>query len=71
MEISFKDKNLNKMCNDNLKCRRKFGYLRASILIRRLNMLKDAVTLEDVKYLPGRFHELTGSRKGQWACDDK
>ena len=28
-----------------------------------------AETLEEVRNLPGRYHELTGNRKGQWACD--
>lgn len=28
-----------------------------------------AATLEDVRHLPGHYHELTGDRKGQWACD--
>lgn len=28
-----------------------------------------ADTLEDVRYLPGHYHELTESRKEQWACD--
>ena len=37
--------------------------------MKRLNMLNDARTLEDVRHLPGKFHELTGDRKGQWACD--
>ena len=22
-----------------------------------------------IKYLPGNFHDLTGNRKGQWACN--
>lgn len=35
----------------------------------RLNDLLNAQTLEDVRHLPGRYHELTGNRKGQWACD--
>ena len=24
---------------------------------------------EDVRFLPGHYHELRGNRKGQWACD--
>lgn len=28
-----------------------------------------ANTLEDVRNVPGRFHELVDNRKGQWACD--
>lgn len=35
----------------------------------RLRDLLAAETLEDVRYLPGHYHELVGNRKGQWACD--
>ena len=45
------------------------GDIRAKLFVKRLNALRDATTLEDVRNLPGRFHELTGGRKGQWACD--
>ena len=31
--------------------------------------MRAADTLEDVRYLPGNYHELTADRKGQWACD--
>ncbi len=24
---------------------------------------------DEIKVLPGRFHELSGNRKGQWSCD--
>ena len=54
MKITFADKNLDK---------------RAKQFITRLNTLRDATTLEYVRNLPGRFHELTGNRKGKWGCD--
>ena len=31
--------------------------------------LIDAETLEDLRYVPGNYHELVENRKGQWACD--
>jgi proteic killer suppression protein len=37
--------------------------------MKRLGDLYDALTLEDVRNLPGNYHELTGDRKGEWACD--
>lgn len=45
------------------------GEKRAKLYKRRLDDLRAADTLEDVRYLPGHYHELTGDRKGQWACD--
>lgn len=34
----------------------------------RLDDLSSCETLEDIKHLPGHFHELLGDRKGQFAC---
>ena len=42
---------------------------RAELFQKRLRDLYRADTLEDVRYLPGRYHELSENRKGQWACD--
>ncbi len=69
MDIIFADKKLGKLSGDFNKCRQKMGDKRAKLFVTRLNALKAAVTLEDVRDVPGRFHELTGDRKGQWACD--
>jgi proteic killer suppression protein len=69
MEITFADKTLNRIANDDGKMVREFGKLRATKIRARLAQLKFAKTLEDVRYLPGNYHELTGDRKGQWACD--
>ena len=35
----------------------------------RLDDLRAAETLEDVRHLPGRYHELVEDRKGQWSCN--
>lgn len=48
---------------------KEFGKLRAEKIRARLAQLRFANTLEDVRQLPGNYHELTGNRKGQWACD--
>lgn len=69
MEITFNDRKLEKLANDDRKCLKEMGRIRAEIFRRRLNQLKDAQTLEDVRYLPGNYHDLIGNRKGQWACD--
>ena len=69
MEIKFTDKKLEKIANNDRKMLTEFGKVRAIILRRRLTQLMDAITLEDVRYLPGNYHELTKNRKGQWGCD--
>lgn len=69
MNITFSDKNLKKMVHDERKMLRELGKIRAAKLVQRLTQLHIAQTLEDVRHLPGTFHELIGDRKGQWACD--
>jgi len=48
---------------------RKLGKIRASLFKRRLDDLKSCATLEDARNLPGKYHELTGDRKGEWSCN--
>ncbi len=69
MKITFADKKLEKIANDDSNMLKVFGKSRATILKRRLTQLLDATTLEDVRFLPDHFHELTENRKGQWGCD--
>ena len=69
MNITFDNKKLQKIVNDDRLIVKELGKLRAEKLRARLIQLKFAKTLEDVRSLPGNYHELTGDRKGQWACD--
>jgi len=69
MNVTFSDKKFQKIVNDDRKMDRVFGKIRAEKLRVRLIQLEDAETLEEVRYLPGNYHELIGDRKGQWACD--
>lgn len=69
MKITFFDKKLSKQAGDPRKCQKEMGQKRAKLFLTRLNDLQAADTLEDVRHLPGNFHELKGNRKGQWACD--
>ena len=69
MKITFSDKRLEQLVNDDRKLLREFGKIRANILRRRLTQLEDASTLEEVRHLPGNYHELRNNRKGQWGCD--
>jgi len=69
VEITFTDKKFEKLANDDRKLVREFGKLRAAKIKARLAQLRFATTLEEVRNLPGNYHELTNNRKGQWACD--
>lgn len=57
MEITFSNKKLKKLANNQQECIKKFGKIRTTLLFKRLNDLLDAETLEDVRYLPGHYHD--------------
>ena len=69
MEIIFKEKKLERIANNDRRLFKELGTIRAKKLRLRLSQLKTATTLEEVRYLPGNYHELKDNRKGQWACD--
>ncbi len=69
MDIKFDDKKLEKLANDYKKCQRALGEKGAILFNKRLGDFRNASTLEDVRNLPGNYHELTANRKGQWSCD--
>ena len=69
MNITFTDKRLEELANNDRKRLKEFGKLRAEKIKTRLVQLRFATDLEEVRYLPGNFHELTNNRKGQWSCD--
>ncbi|MDD4698496.1 MAG: type II toxin-antitoxin system RelE/ParE family toxin [Fermentimonas sp.] len=69
MKLTFKDKKLARLVNDDRKMLKELGSIRAKILRRRLTQLLTVKTLEEVRNLPGNYHELKDNRKGQWACD--
>ena len=69
MKITFNNKKLEKLVQNERKMVKEFGSLRAAILKKRLTQLEDAATLEAVRFYPGNYHELKNNRKGQWSCD--
>ena len=69
MNISFGNKDLKKYANDDRLASRKLGTKRAKVFKQRLDDLRAAETLEDVRHLPGHYHELKENRNGQWSCD--
>jgi proteic killer suppression protein len=69
VDLTFENDRLMKRCNDAKALTREFGPEAAKKLRRRLDDMRAARSLEDCRRLPGRFHELTGDRKGQVACE--
>ena len=69
VNITFADKRLERLVNEDRRMIRELGMLRATLLRRRLSQLEDATSLEDVRNVAGNYHELKHNRKGQWSCD--
>lgn len=69
MDISFEDKKFEKQCNTFRLLQKDHGATRAKKIKRRLDNLRAAAILADMKTLPGRCHELIGDRAGQLSLD--
>lgn len=64
--ITFHATKLQKMADDDRLGARQLGARRAQLFQIRLDDLAAALTLEDVRNLPGHYHELTAERKGRF-----
>jgi plasmid maintenance system killer protein len=70
LEIVFADNKLMKECNDWPLLLRRHGTRRAKLIRLRLDELRAADTLYDIRYLPGpRCHELCGNLQGRLSLD--
>lgn len=70
MDILFSQKKLQKQCNDHKLSVRIYGQRKAGAIRRRLDELRAASSLQDLRYLPkARCHELKGNRSGQLSVD--
>ena len=69
MDIYFQNKKLEKLASDPRRCLKELGRRKAELFQLRIRDLYRSSSLEDVRHLPGHYHELKGDRKGQWACD--
>jgi toxin HigB-1 len=69
MEISFATSKLAKICNSDTKLQGAYGPRLARVIKRRLMDLHAAETLESMRIVPGRCHQLTGDLEGLFAVD--
>ncbi len=70
MEILFRTKKFQKVCNDSRSLQRERGERQARLIRRRLDELHAADTLAVMGHLPpARCHELGMNRKGQFSVD--
>ena len=69
MEISFSTSKLAKLCNSEKKLRGTHGPRMARLIQQRLMDLDAAETLESMRSIPGRCHQLTENLDGLFAVD--
>lgn len=68
MEISFVEPRLKQACETATERQRKWGQPAAKNLKTRLDDLRAAHCMDDMRHLPGRWEELTGDRLGYFSC---
>jgi proteic killer suppression protein len=69
LEIYFEDAKFKKICENQRQLVKEHGAVRARKLRLHLDNLRVAETLADMRHLPGRCHEITANRAGQFALD--
>lgn len=69
MDITFRTTKLAKQCTGQRTRQKTFGQKQAEKLGRRLDDLRAAKTLDDLRNAPGRCHELTSDRAGQLSIE--
>lgn len=69
MIILFANKHFQQECADSKKLQKRHGAQQAKRLRQRLDELRAADTLETMRQLPGRCHELTGKLAGKVSLD--
>lgn len=70
MQISYKNKKIEKICTDTSYARKKHGLDMAIKIHERVNEIKASDNVENmIKYGIGRCHELKGDRSGDYAVD--
>ncbi|MCP4401749.1 MAG: killer suppression protein [bacterium] len=72
MDIVFKTKKLQKICNNYKLLQKEFGQEQAKKIRLRLDDLRAAECLLDISpFPPSRRHELVGNMKGKFSVDVK
>ena len=69
VEIDFDNDSLEKDCNDLSRLVKRHNVKRAKLIRRRLDDLRAARSLDVMRALPGRCHELLGDRALQLSLD--
>ena len=68
MDISYANSRIQKICTDDKIAKKELGSEGAKVLKKRLEQMRDADNLDELRFVSGDWHELVGDRKGQLAC---
>jgi proteic killer suppression protein len=71
MDVFFESERLANLLESTKKLSQTYGPENAKLIPRRLDNLRFASSLEDMRTLPGHTHELLGDRAGTFAIDLK
>ncbi|HLI58576.1 MAG TPA: type II toxin-antitoxin system RelE/ParE family toxin [Solirubrobacteraceae bacterium] len=69
IDIGWLDRKLKRNCSSDRAGQRIFGPEQWTVLKRRIVSLEAAPTLAALEGVPGRFHELSADRAGQFSLD--
>jgi proteic killer suppression protein len=69
VEVLFSSRKLERECSIDATLHKRWGSVGAKKIALRLQQLAAAPTLDEMRSLPGRCHELTGNRAGRLAVD--
>ena len=69
MEIIYENRRIQKICTEKKTAQKELGQNGASVLLYRLDQLRNVDTLEELRFEPGHWHELIGDRWGQLAAN--
>ena len=65
LRVRFRSFRFGALCTNQKELVRKYGPLVAEKVEVRLSQLSSVANLEEMRYLPGRCHELKGARSGE------
>lgn len=69
MDLEYQTKKLRRCAEEPGYAQKELGAEQAKVFLRRINVLAIARSFEDLRHVPGHFHELLHNRRGQWGFD--
>jgi proteic killer suppression protein len=69
VEVYYEDQRLQRLMGNDARLQRKYGQQMASKIKQRVAELEAVDNVMDLRHLPGRWHELSADRTGQYSGD--